>query len=293
MNGKGSFIDGHDWAAQPLRPHDPERLGPYRLLGRLGEGGMGTVYLAGAEDGRQVAVKVVREAHLRREGFAERFHAEMVSARRVSSSRTSRVLDHGVAADGRPYLVTEYIPGESLDQRIRRSGRLDPASLQNIASGVAAALAAIHAAGVVHLDLKPANVILSPSGPRVIDFGVARALDDPAEDAVFAGTPGWGAPEQVAGGEVTPAADIFAWGCLVAYAGSGRHPFGEGDAETMAERVRHGEPEVGALPQPLDRLVRQALDRDPARRPRARELLLRLVEPGGEPVGSAPGREHA
>lgn len=241
---------------------------------------MGVVYLAGDGHGRLVAVKVVRAAHTRREGFAERFRAEVASARRVSSFCTSRVLDDGVAADGRPYLVTEYIPGVSLDERIRRSGRLDPADLHGMAFGVAAALAAIHAAGVVHLDLKPANVILSPSGPRVIDFGVARALDDPADDAELVGTPGWWAPEQVSGGEVTPAADVFAWGCLVAYAGSGQHPFGEGDPETMAERVRHGEPALGPLPPPLDRLVRQAMRRDPALRPTARELLLRLVDPG-------------
>jgi len=289
VDGKGTPIDGHDSTAQPLRPDDPERLGPYRLRGRLGEGGMGTVYLAGDENGRPVAVKIVREAHTRREGFAERFHAEVMSARRVSSFCTSRVLDDGVAEDGRPYLVTEYIPGISLAERIRRSGPLDSGSLHGVAFGVAAALAAIHAAGVVHLDLKPANVILSPLGPRIIDFGVARALDDPSGEGVLVGTPGWWAPEQVAGGEVTSAADIFAWGCLVAYAGTGRHPFGEGDAETMAERVRTADPEIGPLPPPLDHLVRRALDRDPGRRPTARDLLLRLVEPGdAAPAADGP-----
>ncbi|TQM73580.1 serine/threonine-protein kinase [Thermopolyspora flexuosa] len=289
MDGKGTPIDGHDSTAQPLRPDDPERLGPYRLRGRLGEGGMGTVYLAGDENGRPVAVKIVREVHTRREGFAERFHAEVMSARRVSSFCTSRVLDDGVAEDGRPYLVTEYIPGISLAERIRRSGPLDSGSLHGVAFGVAAALAAIHAAGVVHLDLKPANVILSPLGPRIIDFGVARALDDPSGEGVLVGTPGWWAPEQVAGGEVTSAADIFAWGCLVAYAGTGRHPFGEGDAEIMAERVRTADPEIGPLPPPLDHLVRRALDRDPDRRPTARDLLLRLVEPGdAAPAAEGP-----
>jgi len=293
VDGKGTSIDGHDSTAQPLRPGDPERLGPYRLRGRLGEGGMGTVYLAGDENGRPVAVKVVREVHTRREGFAERFHAEVMSARRVSSFCTSRVLDDGVAEDGRPYLVTEYIPGISLAERIQRSGPLDAVSLHGVAFGVAAALAAIHAAGVVHLDLKPANVILSPLGPRIIDFGVARALDDPSGEFVLVGTPGWWAPEQVAGGEVTSAADIFAWGCLVAYAGTGRHPFGEGDAETMAERVSHHDPEIGPLPPPLDHLVRRALDRDPDRRPTARDLLLRLVEPGDAAPAAGPADRAA
>ncbi|MEV5411451.1 serine/threonine-protein kinase [Thermopolyspora sp. NPDC052614] len=278
-------IDSQDSTTLPLRPDDPETLGPYRLLGRLGQGGMGTVYLAAAENGRPVAVKIVREVHTRREGFAERFRAEVASARRVSSFCTSRVLDDGTAEDGRPYLVTEYIPGISLDKRIRESGALDPTSLHGVAFGVAAALAAIHAAGVVHQDLKPGNVILSMSGPRVIDFGVARALDDPA-DGELVGTPGWWAPEHVTGQRTTPAADVFAWGCLVAYAGNGRHPFGEGDAETLAARVRQAEPDLGSLPPPLDTLVRRALDRDPALRPTARELLLDLL--GGGETRPAP-----
>ncbi len=275
--------------ADPLRPTDPPRIGPYRLIGRLGQGGMGTVYLAEAPTGRLVAVKVVKAEFTIDEGFAVRFHAEVTNARRVASFCTAQVLDNGNADDGRPYMVTEYIAGTPLSQQISRYGALEAGTLHGVALGVAAALAAIHVAGLVHRDLKPANVILSMSGPRVIDFGIARALDATqgvTRSGELLGSPGWWAPEQVRGEDITPAADVFAWGCLVAYAGNGRHPYGRGDLMTLASRVLTGRPDLGTLPAPLDRLVRQATDPDPRSRPTAQDLLIALV--GGDPAGRGP-----
>ncbi|MFI6176512.1 protein kinase [Nonomuraea sp. NPDC051191] len=266
--------------AAPLRPTDLREIGPYRLLGRLGEGGMGTVFLARAPTGRFVAVKVVKAEFANQEGFAARFHAEVDNARRVASFCTAQVLDNGDTGDGRPYMVTEYIAGTPLSDQITTFGALDPGPLHGVALGVAAALAAIHVAGLVHRDLKPANVILSLSGPRVIDFGIARALDRETGFTLsgeLLGSPGWWAPEQVRGELVSPAADIFAWGCLVAYSGNGRHPFGRGDPITMATRVLNTPPDLGALPAPLNELVRRATAMDPAQRPTAQELLIALV----------------
>ncbi|MFB9471387.1 serine/threonine-protein kinase [Nonomuraea salmonea] len=278
--------------AAPLRPTDLREIGPYRLLGRLGEGGMGTVFLARAPTGRFVALKVVKAEFANQEGFAARFHAEVENARRVASFCTAQVLDNGNTGDGRPYMVTEYIAGTPLSAQITNYGALDPGPLHGVALGVAAALAAIHVAGLVHRDLKPANVILSISGPRVIDFGIARALDRETGFTMsgeLLGSPGWWAPEQVRGEAVSPAADIFAWGCLVAYAGNGRHPFGRGDPITLATRVLNNPPDLGALPAPLNELVRRATSMDAALRPSAQDLLIALV--GGTapaPTTAAP-----
>ncbi|WP_155359332.1 serine/threonine-protein kinase, partial [Acrocarpospora macrocephala] len=264
---------------EPLIPDDPQQIGTYRLLGRLGEGGMGTVYLATGDTGRLVAIKVIRTGYAS-DHFAARFHAEVTHARRVASFCTAQVLDDGTTRDGRPYMVTEYIPGTPLSQQISRHGALDPGQLHGVAIGVATALAAIHVAGLVHRDLKPANVILSMSGPRVIDFGIARALDatsGPTQAGEVVGSPGWWAPEQVNGSEIGPWTDIFAWGCLVSYAGTGRHPYGHGDASLMAARVLNTHPDLGDLPPPLNDLVRRATSPDPTTRPTAQDLMLALV----------------
>ncbi|MFG1877376.1 serine/threonine-protein kinase [Sphaerisporangium sp. NPDC049003] len=263
-------------------------MGPYTLTGRLGEGGMGTVYLGTSATGRQVAVKVVKRQFTEDAGFAARFRSEVASARKVASFCTARVLDDGVAEDGRPYMATDYIAGTPLSAQIAEYGPLEESPLVGLAFGVCAALAAIHAAGLVHRDLKPGNVILSTTGPRVIDFGIARALDGltgPTLTGEVVGTPGWWAPEQIDGRPVTPATDVYAWACLVAYASSGRHPFGGGDPMTVAYRVLHEEPDLRGLPAPLDRLVPRALDRDPAARPTAQELLLALIAGGTDSDG--------
>jgi Tol biopolymer transport system component len=243
---------------------------------------MGAVYLGRATDGRQVAIKVVRPELARDAGFVARFRDEVANAERVASFCTAQVLDHG-EADGLAYMVTEFIDGVSLKDYVKEHGELSPSMLQGVAVGVAAALVAIHAAGLIHRDLKPANVMLSYSGPRVIDFGIARALDVASGLTMtgqLVGSPGWMAPERILQQQVTTAVDVFSWGCLVAFGKNGINPFGTGDFSVMSARLLHAEPQVGELPAPLDQLVRAALDKDPRNRPTARELLLRMV--GGE-----------
>ncbi|MGH3647485.1 MAG: serine/threonine-protein kinase, partial [Micromonosporaceae bacterium] len=262
----------------PLADDDPVAIGPYRPLGRLGYGGMGTVYLAIAADGTLVAAKVVHPQLALDEHFRARFRTEAQLASRVASFSTAPVLDHG-EADGRPYLITEYIEGVSLDQMVRRKDALSASAVQGVAVGIAAALTSIHNAGLVHRDLKPGNVVLSFSGARVIDFGIARALDVPSSltrSGVTMGSPGWMAPEQILGKPITSAADVFAWGCLVAYAATGRHPFGTGDAMSMAYRTLHEEPDLDGVPDQLFGAVAAALDPRPEKRPSACELLTRL-----------------
>ncbi|WP_119730902.1 protein kinase domain-containing protein [Thermomonospora amylolytica] len=271
-------------SGRALGPDDPRRIGAYALEAKLGEGGMGAVYLGRREGGPPVAVKVVRPELAGDRAFLARFRDEVRSAKRVASFCTAQVLDHGEDG-GRLYMVTEYIQGPSLLEHVSEHGALSPGLLNGVAVGVAAALLAIHSAGLVHRDLKPSNVLLSISGPRVIDFGIARALDvagTHTQTGQVIGSPGWIAPEMILNRPVTPAVDVFAWGCLVAFAGNGRNPFGHGTFQVMAARVVHAEPDLGPLPEPLASLVRRALDKDPAARPTAQELLLSLVGGGGE-----------
>ncbi|MEU5990473.1 protein kinase [Spirillospora sp. NPDC047418] len=267
-----------------LRPDDPTRIGRYRIEAKIGEGGMGAVYLGRGEDGRPVAVKVVRAELAGDRTFLARFHDEAANAQRVASFCTAQVLEHGEDL-GLAYMVTEYIDGPSLLDHVAENGALSPGMLHGVAVGVAAALVAIHSAGLVHRDLKPSNVLLSISGPRVIDFGIARALDmvsSHTRTGQVVGTPGWIAPEQITTQQVTTAVDVFAWGCLVAYAANGRNPFGQGSFQLLAARAVHAEPEVGDLPPSLSGLVQAALRKDPGARPSARDLLLALVGGGGE-----------
>ncbi|MFE9105019.1 DUF4389 domain-containing protein [Actinomadura geliboluensis] len=271
-------------AAGPLEQDEPRVLGPYRLLGRLGRGGMGTVYLGAEPDGRRVAVKVVNRDLAGEPAFLARFRREVTAARRVHRFCTAPVLDAELDQDP-PYIVTEYIDGPSLDKAVREKGPLPGSDLEGIAVGVATALAAIHGAGIVHRDLKPANVLLSSTGPRVIDFGIARALDapdGPTRTGQFVGTPSYIAPEVLRGEPVEQASDVFSWGCVVAYAGTGRPPFqGKTVAETF-HRIGHEEPDLAGLDPRLREVVAAALGKDPAARPTARQLLTRLV-----------GQEHA
>ncbi len=273
--------------AEPLHPNDPRQVGSYAILGRIGEGGMGAVYLGRDQGGRKVAIKVVRPELAQDAGFVARFRDEVSNAQRVASFCTAQVLDHGESG-GQAYMVTEFIDGVSLKEYVNDNGELSSGMLQGVAVGVAAALVAIHSAGLIHRDLKPANVLLSFSGPRVIDFGIARALDAAEGHTMtgqMVGSPGWMAPEQIMQGQVTTAVDIFAWGCLVAYAANGVNPFGKGDFSVMAARLVHGAPQVGSLPQPLDRLVNAALEKDPRKRPTAKDLLLTMV--GGDSAEAA------
>ncbi|WP_018658532.1 serine/threonine-protein kinase [Actinomadura flavalba] len=275
----------------PLRTTDPQELGPYRLTGRLGRGGMGTVYRGEDATGRPVAVKVINAELADEEAFRARFRREVTAARQVRRFCTAAVLD--ARLDGEPlYIVTEFVDGPSLEQAVRQNGPMHGGTLEGLAVGIATALAAIHGAGIVHRDLKPANVLLSPTGPRVIDFGIARALDavdGPTRTGQFVGTPAYIAPEITRGGEVSPAADVFSWGCVVVYAATGRAPFGGATVPEIIHRVMTDAPTLDGLDPALHDLVAATLDKDPARRPAAREILARLTgDPGPSPTETAP-----
>jgi serine/threonine protein kinase len=280
---------------EALDEHDPKSLGPYALLGRIGDGGMGTVYLARREeDERLVAVKMIRGDLARQPMFRSRFLREAQAAQRVARFCTAEVLD--VSTEGRwPYLVTEFIDGPTVSTVIAERGPLPAAELERLAVTVASALIAIHAAGVVHRDLKPGNILLSSSGARVIDFGIARALDATTMlTAAGTGTPAFMAPEQALGRPVTAAADIYAWGGVVLYAGTGRLPHGRGATPVVLYRAVNEEPDLTGLDDGLRPLVEQAMVKDPARRPTAHDLLLRLT--GSRPtiaMTTVPGPEEA
>jgi hypothetical protein len=282
---RGEAADlGRSAGSQPPTPGDPERIGPYQILGRLGAGGMGTVFLGRAGDGPRVAVKVLRPELAGDPAFLRMFRHEVAASRRVVGFCTARVLDADVSGP-LPYLVTEYVEGVRLDQAIAASGRLPATDLEGLAVGMAAALTAIHGAGVVHRDLKPSNVLLSYFGPKVIDFGIARALDASASTATgkLMGSPGWMAPEQFAQLPVTAAVDIFVWGSLVAYAGTGRRPFGQGTVVEVVHRIRHEPPDLEGLEDRLRELVEGCMAKQPERRPSAKALLLELLGDHADP----------
>ena len=265
--------------ATALEPDDPAKLGEFELLGRLGAGGMGTVYLARGADKRRVAIKVIRPELASDDAFIRRFHREVAAARQVAGFCTARVLDADLDLP-RPYLVTEYVEGVRLDRAVERNGPLTGSNLDGFTVGVAAALTAVHAANVVHRDLKPSNVILSLFGPRVIDFGIARALDASTEvtrASLVMGTPGWMAPEQLTGEAPSQASDIFVWGTLVAFAATGRAPFGEGSPTEIALRIVNDKPDLNGFDGPLRATVEKAMGKDASRRPTAKALLMELL----------------
>ncbi|MEU5881282.1 serine/threonine-protein kinase [Spirillospora sp. NPDC047279] len=262
-----------------LQPDDPRELGPYRLIARLGRGGMGTVFLGEDPNGRRVAVKVINRELAGEASFRDRFTREVTAARQVRRFCTAPVI--GAELDRDPlYVVTEFIEGPSLDQAVAARGALPGSDLEGLAVGVATALAAIHGAGIVHRDLKPANVLLSSTGPRVIDFGIARALDaaeGPTRTGQLVGTPNYLPPELLRGEPITPASDVFSWGCVVAFAGTGKAPFAGTTVPEIFYRVAHEPPNLGDLDPSLRELVAAALDKDPRNRPSVQELLARLV----------------
>ncbi|MEU5320461.1 serine/threonine-protein kinase [Streptomyces sp. NPDC021056] len=303
---------------QPLVPDDPSHIGPYRLIARLGAGGMGRVYLCRGEDGRTVAVKLVRTEVAEQDEFRRRFTREVAAARRVSGEWTAGVLDADTEAE-LPWVATEYVPGPTLRAVVRGGfGPLPSASAHVLAHRLAQALQAVHGAGLVHRDLKPSNILLTVDGPRVIDFGIARALDATSDSTItpagsLLGTPEFMSPEQVRGERVTPASDVFALGSALVYAATGRSPFqgeGTGAAHAMMFRIAYEDPDLSGVPEAIADLIRECLAKNPAERPtvgdiaeRTRRapagawlpaaLLTRLDRAAAQPLPEAPRRAEA
>ncbi|UBU14786.1 serine/threonine-protein kinase [Nonomuraea gerenzanensis] len=260
-------------------------IGGYTLRRLLGRGGMGEVHLAATPTGGLAAVKLIHPGLASDPAFLRRFEREVAAARRVARFCTAPVLDAGIDG-GVAYLVTEYVKGPDLARAVREQGPLSGGNLEALAVGVATALSAIHGAGVIHRDLKPANVLLSPLGPRVIDFGIARLVgNDALSSQAILGTPAFMAPEQVRGEALTPAADVFAWGGVIAFAGTGRLPFGGESPEAALWRITHAQPRLEGLDEGIRAIVERALAKDPAQRPTAQQLLAELV--GGTRLATA------
>jgi hypothetical protein len=250
---------------------------------------MGVVYLGQGPDRRLVAVKVVRSDRTADPESAARFRREVRAASGVAGFCTARVLDADLDAP-QPYYVTEYVQGPTLQEAVEDGGPLSGSRLEAFAVGVAEALEAIHAAGVVHRDLKPSNVLLAREGPKVIDFGIARTVDATTltQTGKIVGSVSWLAPEQLRTGRASEASDVFAWGGLVTYAGTGHSPFGQGAVGTIAHRILHEDPDLQGLQGRLLGAVRASMDRDPSRRPSPRALLEGLVGPvAADPVTAA------
>lgn len=260
-----------------LRPGDPHVLGSYRLVGRLGEGGQGVVFAAHAADGSPVALKILREEWAADGRVRERFAKEVDAARRVAPFCVAQVLDASLASSP-PYIVTEFVDGPTLLDAVRADGPRSGPALHRLAVATATALAAIHEAGVVHRDFKPANVLLGPDGPRVIDFGIARTTDGATTlTGGIVGTPSYMAPEQFEDRAIGPAADVFAWGCVIVFAATGSSPFGGGSVAAISNRILRTEPDLGGLTGPLRDIVAACLAKDETARPAMRDLLLWLL----------------
>jgi serine/threonine protein kinase len=269
-----------------LAADDPDVIGEFRVRMKLGQGGMGRVYLGLSPAGRAVAVKVLHPELARDQDFLLRFEREIATARAVSGIYTAPVVATGLE-DRPPWLATAFVPGPSLEQVVRSHGPLAEAALWSLFAGLVEALRAIHDAGVVHRDLKPSNVLLAADGPRVIDFGISRATDGTtmtATGTVF-GSPGYMSPEQARGKPTGPAADIFSLGCLIAYAASGEPPFGQGNAAGVLYRVVHDEPDLTAIAPRLREIVRRCLAKDASERP----TLAAMASSARVPGERAPG----
>jgi hypothetical protein len=276
-----------------------ERLGPYCLREQLGEGGMGVVYLASDPADRLVAIKVLRQGVAAEETARRRLAHEVETMRRVSSPYVAEVMDADVTGNP-PYIVTRFVPGKTLEDVVAADGPVTGAGLAGLASGLTAALTAVHAAGIVHRDLKPGNVMLLDGRPVVIDFGIAQAADSTrlTMTGMFMGTPGYLAPEVIEGRPSGPAADIHSWGATMAFAATGRPPFGTGTFEAIFYRIVHGQPDLSGMPMALVPLVLAALARDPSRRPAAADLAesvrrldpaALIAPPAGQPIPQLDG----
>ncbi|AEW97647.1 putative protein kinase [Streptantibioticus cattleyicolor NRRL 8057 = DSM 46488] len=262
-----------------LRREDPRVVGSFRLHRRLGAGGMGVVYLGSDKRGQRVALKVIRPELAEDSEFRQRFAREVSAARRIRGGCTARL----VAADletERPWFATQYVPGPSLYDKVGEDGPLPAAEAAAIGAALAEGLVHVHEAGVVHRDLKPSNILLSPKGPRIIDFGIAWATGASTLTHVgtAVGSPGFLAPEQVRGAAVTPATDVFAFGATLSYAATADSPFGQGSSEVMLYRVVHEEPDLTGVPDSLAPLVYACLAKEPEERPSAAQLAERLAE---------------
>ncbi len=280
-----------------LQPEDPQLIGPYRLRGRLGAGGMGRVFLGVSAGGRSVAVKVIRADLATDPEFRERFRREVDVARRVSGLFTAPVIDADL--DGPvPWLATAYVKGLSLAEAVSSHGPLPTGSVLALAAGLAEGLNAIHAAGVVHRDLKPSNVLLADDGPRVIDFGISRAMEASVltQSGTVMGSPGFMSPEQAVGGVVGPPSDVFSLGAVLTFAATGDGPFGKGSAPALVYRVVHQLPDLTQLPGQIRSLVERCLAKEPSRRPTTTDVLAQVGsdEPAAgwlpDPVAEIIGR---
>jgi eukaryotic-like serine/threonine-protein kinase len=267
-----------------LQPEDPREIGPYRLLGKLGHGGMGQVFLGRSMDGRSVAVKLIQSELAGDPDFRARFRLEVAAAQVVSNRFTAPVVDADLDAEV-PWLATTYVSGPSLAEAVRDSGLLPISAVLALIAGLAEGLSAIHAAGVVHGNLKPSNVLLADDGPQVIDFGISRA----AEASLGQGglekiaSPGYVSPEQVVGTEIGPPSDIFSLGAVLTYAATGHGPFGTGSDTTLMDRVVNTPPDFGTMPATLRSLAEACLAKDPRDRPVAGDLLAHVGAIQSEP----------
>jgi predicted Ser/Thr protein kinase len=258
----------------PLEPSDPQELGGYQLLGRIGAGGMGVVYLAETRTGRKLALKAILKEFVQDPEFRTRFRREAAAAMKVRGRYLATLID--ADPDGaQPWLAVEYVEGPALTAVVQASGPLPEPDVRRMLAGVAEALRAVHQTGIVHRDLKPSNILLGEDGPFVIDFGIAQASDSTSltRTGLKVGTPSFMAPEQVRGSHATPAADIWALGAVALYAATGQRAFGEGDTTVVYYRVVHEEPDLSTCPDWLLPLVRACLDKDPEARPDLQEVL--------------------
>ncbi|MFF5259234.1 protein kinase [Actinomadura viridis] len=264
-------------AVRPLQSGDPARLGPYELHGRLGEGGQSVVFLGRGADGRDVAIKLLRAQFSQNPEWRARFERELDLIGRVAGFCTAQVLDADVSGE-LPYVVSEYVAGPSLTELVTGTGPRTGTDLDRLAIGTVTALAAIHRAGILHRDFKPANVLMGPDGPRVIDFGIARALGAAAaRGSGVVGTPSYMAPEQINDTALGSAVDMFAWAATMLFAATGRHPFGNDTISAVFHRIIYYQPVLSAIPDSLRAVVAACLAKDPAYRPEAQQVLLDLL----------------
>ncbi|QFU90103.1 serine/threonine-protein kinase [Amycolatopsis sp. YIM 10] len=272
---------------EQLDPREPRQIGPYRIVAALGEGGMGRVVLGLAPDGRLVAVKQLHPHFVHDTGFRERFRREVTASRMVSGAYTAAVMDADAEAET-PWLASVFVTGPSLREAVDALGPLPVDAVRRLASGLAAALTEIHRAGLVHRDLKPSNILLTADGPRVIDFGIARAVEDGHEltgTGSIIGSPAFMSPEQAGGGQVTAASDMFSLGAVLVMAATGQGPFTGSAAAQTLYNVVHTEPDLSAVPAEIRALAEPCLVKDPARRPTPAQLLDFL---GQAPAVAAP-----